>query len=111
MIKEKLGWDKRIKNISIFLELFLIILLILCIITKQDSEVLVVMSTLCLLEMPLVMYLNFYTIHVYEDYIIIKSLFSSISISFFLFSHHSIKLVQAIVNVSCNIAYPAFQIP
>lgn len=77
MIKEKLGWDKRIKNISIFLELFLIILLILCIITKQDSEVLVVMSTLCLLEMSLVMYLNFYTIHVYEDHIIIKSLFSS----------------------------------
>ena len=76
MNKEKLGWDKGIKNISIFLELFLIILLIICVITKQDLEVLVVMSALCLLEIALLMYLICYGIYVYEDHIIIKGIFS-----------------------------------
>lgn len=76
MKKEKLEWDKGIKNISIYLEIFLIILLIICIITKQDLGVLVVMSALCLLEITLVLYFIFYSIYVYEDHIIIKSIFS-----------------------------------
>lgn len=76
MVIEKIGWNKEYKNISFFLEIFLIAILIICLTTRQNLEVLIVIGSLSFFGMFLFLYLNIYCINIYNDKLIIKSIFT-----------------------------------
>ena len=76
MLKDKLGWDKSLKKLSVVLSISMLILIIICIFTQQELGVLIVLGILLIVSIVLILYLHIYGIYVYEDKIELKSIFA-----------------------------------
>ena len=79
---DELKWNKNLKIISLTLFISMLIMVGVCILTKQDLEGIITLAVFTVLYLILVLYLFLYKIYVYEDKIEFKSIFGNKTLYF-----------------------------